>query len=65
MMMGLPEIPMLIGKSNWGMPLTLETNLSSNFPQTLLYIVTVIGISECGGSSPICGLKTIAMPLLF
>jgi|LauGreDrversion4_2_1035121.scaffolds.fasta_scaffold22679_3 hypothetical protein len=65
MIIGLPEMPILIGNSKGTKPLTFDIILSSNFPQTLLYMVTVIGISEWGGRSPKCGLNTIAIPLLF
>ena len=62
---GLPEIEILTGNSTGGNPLMLALIRSSNLPQTLLNIVTVIGTSEFGGNSPSLGVKTIAIPLLF
>ena len=62
--MGLPLMEILTGNSTSARPLTFDVITSSNFPQTLLYIVTVTGISEFGGKSPQCGLNTIAKPLL-
>lgn len=62
---GLPEIEILTGNSTGGNPLMLAFIRSSNLPQTLLNIVTVIGTSEFGGNSPSLGVKTIAIPLLF
>jgi hypothetical protein len=50
--MGDPEIAILRGKSTTGKPFTFAIILSSNLPHTLLYSVTVIGISELGGKSP-------------
>lgn len=63
--MGLPVIFICTGNSTGLSPSTMHLTLSSNLPQTLLYIVTVMGISELAGKSPSNGENTIAIPLLF
>jgi len=62
---GDPEMLILHGNSISGNPLIYALIKSSNLPHTLLKMVTVIGTSELGGSSPSLGVKTTAIPLLF